>query len=114
MSLIRTPPMVGRTSDAVRTPKLHKGSAIAGAIRTRSPETFSRPTHQFVYLGNHQPNQPLVWPDTGRFAPMTADECNDRATNCATNAALARNEVVALDFLRMAAQWRAMATQRIF
>ncbi len=45
---------------------------------------------------------------------MTAEECHARANLCAANAAVAVNEPVALEFLRMAAQWRAMATRSIF
>jgi hypothetical protein len=45
---------------------------------------------------------------------MTADECHRRASACAENAALALTEPVALEFLKLAAQWRAMATRQIF
>jgi hypothetical protein len=45
---------------------------------------------------------------------MNADECNARAVQCAANAALAADESVSLEFLRMAAQWRAMAVRDIF
>lgn len=45
---------------------------------------------------------------------MTADECHDRAETCASNAALAPNESVRLEFMRLAAQWRAMASRTIF
>ena len=45
---------------------------------------------------------------------MTADECNERASMCAANASLARSEPVAMEFLRLAAQWRAMAGRVIF
>lgn len=45
---------------------------------------------------------------------MTRDECNGRAAICAANAAQARSEPVALEFLRVAAQWRAMAARFIF
>ncbi|MGZ6037957.1 MAG: hypothetical protein ACXWKR_04765 [Phenylobacterium sp.] len=45
---------------------------------------------------------------------MTAEECNERASACAVNAKLAVSEPVALEFLRMAAQWRAMAERSIF
>jgi hypothetical protein len=44
---------------------------------------------------------------------MTADECNARASNCAANAAVAENQFIALEFLSMAAQWRAMAVRDI-
>lgn len=45
---------------------------------------------------------------------MTADECNDRAAMCAANAGLALSEPVSQEFLRLAAQWRAMAGRVIF
>lgn len=45
---------------------------------------------------------------------MTADECHERASECAANARLAQSEPVALEFLRLAAQWRAMASRTIF
>jgi hypothetical protein len=44
---------------------------------------------------------------------MTAEECHKRASACAANAAVAASEPVALEFLKMAAQWRAMATRTI-
>ncbi|HZZ32228.1 MAG TPA: hypothetical protein VFE10_09570 [Phenylobacterium sp.] len=46
--------------------------------------------------------------------PMTAEQCHERASQCAANAGLALSEPVALEFLRMAAQWRAMAVRTIF
>jgi hypothetical protein len=45
---------------------------------------------------------------------MTADECNRRARECAANAAIAPIESLALEFLRLAAQWRAMAVRENF
>ena len=45
---------------------------------------------------------------------MNAQECNARASECAANAALATVESVALEFLKLAAQWRAMAVRDIF
>ena len=42
---------------------------------------------------------------------MNAMECNERAAECAAKAALAPVESVALEFLRLAAQWRAMAVR---
>ena len=45
---------------------------------------------------------------------MTAEECHERASACAANARLAASEPVALEFLKMAAQWRAMAERSIF
>ncbi len=44
---------------------------------------------------------------------MTTDECNERATRCAANASLAKSPSVALEFMRLAAQWRSMATPTI-
>ena len=40
---------------------------------------------------------------------MNAEECQQRARQCAANAAIAPVESVALEFLRLAAQWRSMA-----
>ena len=45
---------------------------------------------------------------------LTAEQCHERAGICATNAGLAVSEPVALEFLKMAAQWRAMAERSIF
>jgi hypothetical protein len=45
---------------------------------------------------------------------MNAQECHSRASECADNAALARVEWIALEFLMLAAQWRAMATRENF
>lgn len=45
---------------------------------------------------------------------MTADECHGRASQCAENARLAASEQMALEFVRLAAQWRAMAGRTIF
>ena len=45
---------------------------------------------------------------------MNAQECNQRATDCAANAAVATDEWVSLEFLRMAGQWRAMAVSQRF
>jgi hypothetical protein len=45
---------------------------------------------------------------------MTAEQCHERASQCAANADLAASEPVALEFFRMAAQWRAMAGRPIF
>jgi hypothetical protein len=42
---------------------------------------------------------------------MNAEECHQRARQCAANAAIAPAESLALEFLRLAAQWRAMATR---
>jgi hypothetical protein len=44
---------------------------------------------------------------------MTADECHVRAARCAENAALSPSEAVSTEFLRLAAQWRAMAVREI-
>jgi hypothetical protein len=45
---------------------------------------------------------------------MTADECRLRAAQCAENASLSANEAISVEFLRLAAQWRAMAVREIF
>jgi len=45
---------------------------------------------------------------------MNAKECSQRAADCAANAAVAMDESVSLEFLKMAAQWRAMAVRQIF
>ena len=45
---------------------------------------------------------------------MTADECHERACRCAANAELAVSEPLQLEFMRLAAQWRAMAVRTIF
>ena len=45
---------------------------------------------------------------------MNAEECNKRAAICAENAAAASDEVVSTEFLKTAAQWRAMAVREIF
>jgi len=45
---------------------------------------------------------------------MTSEECHQRASGCAVNAALATNELISQEFLKMAAQWRAMASKQIF
>ena len=45
---------------------------------------------------------------------MNAEECNHRASECATNAADSDDELISLEFLRMAAQWRAMAVREIY
>jgi hypothetical protein len=45
---------------------------------------------------------------------MTAEECHERAYVCAANASLAVSETVAIEFMRLAAKWRAMAARAIF
>jgi hypothetical protein len=45
---------------------------------------------------------------------MNAEACYARAAECAANAALASVESVALEFLKLAAQWRAMAVRDIY
>jgi hypothetical protein len=45
---------------------------------------------------------------------MNADECNRRACECAANAAVSPVESVALEYLKLAAQWRAMAVRDNF
>jgi hypothetical protein len=63
-------------------------------------------------VGNRNPAHALPhFP--GRIL-MNAKECNLRASGCAANAAIAIDESVSLEFLRMAAHWRAMAVRQIF
>ena len=45
---------------------------------------------------------------------MNAEECNRHADECASNAAIAPSESIGLEFLKLAAQWRAMAVREIF
>ncbi|HXQ12476.1 MAG TPA: hypothetical protein VN805_15895 [Caulobacteraceae bacterium] len=45
---------------------------------------------------------------------MNAEQCHARAAECAANAALSTIESVTLEFLKLAAQWRAMAVRDIF
>ena len=49
--------------------------------------------------------------DTGLDEAMTADDCNRRACQCAANAAISPLESIAIEFLTLAAQWRAMAVR---
>jgi hypothetical protein len=45
---------------------------------------------------------------------MTSEQCHDRANQCAANADVSVDQAVATEFLKMAAQWRAMAVRTIF
>ncbi len=45
---------------------------------------------------------------------MDAEQCRMRAAECAANAVISADESVSLEFLRLAAQWRAMAVRDIF
>ncbi len=45
---------------------------------------------------------------------MDAEQCRMRAAECAANAVISADESVSLEFLRLAAQWRAMAVRNIF
>jgi hypothetical protein len=45
---------------------------------------------------------------------MTADQCNERAKACAINASLSADALVTQEFLRLAAQWRAIASGAFF
>ncbi len=45
---------------------------------------------------------------------MNANECNRRASECAAFAAVAPIEAIALEFLKLSAQWRAMAVRENF
>ena len=47
----------------------------------------------------------------GAGRAMTADDCNRRAGECAANAAISPLESIAVEFLTLAAQWRAMAVR---
>ena len=44
---------------------------------------------------------------------MDADQCQVRAAACAANALIAVDEEVSQEFLKLAAQWRAMAVRTI-
>jgi len=45
--------------------------------------------------------------------PMNANQCQVRAAACAANALIAADQDVSLEFLKLAAQWRAMAVRTI-
>jgi hypothetical protein len=45
---------------------------------------------------------------------MNSDQCHQRAAACAANAEMSRDGAVALEFLRLAGHWRAMAVRQIF
>ena len=45
---------------------------------------------------------------------MTTEECQRRAADCAENAAISADSSIALEFLTLAAHWRAMAVRQIF
>jgi len=45
---------------------------------------------------------------------MTAEECHERANQCAAHASVAADEPTALEFLKLAAQWRSIAVRTIF
>lgn len=45
---------------------------------------------------------------------MNAEECNIRARQCAANADAAPTPALALEFLQLAARWRAMAARETF
>jgi hypothetical protein len=45
---------------------------------------------------------------------MNAEDCNVRAAACAANAALTPDEAMSAEFLKLAAQWRAMAVRYIY
>jgi hypothetical protein len=63
---------------------------------------------------NHLPKRRLSSEFNGVREPMNADECNRRASECAANAAISPVESVTVEFLRLAAQWRAMALRENF
>jgi hypothetical protein len=45
---------------------------------------------------------------------MNSEECHQHAADCAANAEMSLDEAVALEFLRLAGHWRAMAVRQIF
>jgi hypothetical protein len=45
---------------------------------------------------------------------MNAEQCHQRASECAANAAIAPAEAMAGEFLQLAAQWRALAVRDNF
>jgi hypothetical protein len=45
---------------------------------------------------------------------MNAEECNRRASECAASAAISPLDSVALEYLKLAAQWRVMAVRENF
>jgi hypothetical protein len=45
---------------------------------------------------------------------MDTQECNRRASECAASAAVAPGEYLSVEFLKLAAQWRAMAARENF
>jgi hypothetical protein len=45
---------------------------------------------------------------------MNAKECEVRSQECAENAALTKDDFLAVEFLKLAAQWRAMAVRENF
>ena len=45
---------------------------------------------------------------------MTSEECHERANQCAANADASVDQAIAMEFLKLAAQWRAMAVRTIF
>jgi hypothetical protein len=45
---------------------------------------------------------------------MTSEECHQRAANCAASADMSLDGAVALEFMTLAAQWRAMAVRQMF
>jgi len=44
---------------------------------------------------------------------MDVDQCHARAAECAANALAATDDAVSQEFLRLAAQWRALAVRTI-
>jgi len=45
---------------------------------------------------------------------MNSDECHQRAADCAANAELSPDGTIALEFLKLAGHWRAMAVRQTF
>ena len=50
----------------------------------------------------------------GRSPVINAKECNLRAAECAAKAASAPDESIGLEFLNLAARWRALAVRENF
>ncbi len=48
------------------------------------------------------------------IASMTSEQCHHRANQCAANAGASVDQAIAMEFLKLAAQWRAMAARTIF
>ena len=67
-----------------------------------------------TWLRNFCSNRRLLQDLNGPVDLMNALECNRRASQCAANAASAPVEWMATEFLKLAAQWRAMGLRENF